>query len=75
MQSRWGISYKDAAHRLYLAEVEKFRVAKQAENAINLLRDRITNTIIHDISPVIDHIDHLQVPGTNANTRGQQPQS
>jgi hypothetical protein len=57
MQARWGISYKDAAHRLYLVEVEKFRVAKHAENSISCLRDRIENCIAHDISPVIKYID------------------
>jgi hypothetical protein len=66
MQARWGISYKDAAHRLYLVEVEKFRVAKHAENAITSLRDRIENCITHDISPVIKYIDspafHLPTP-------------
>jgi hypothetical protein len=62
MQSRWGISYKDAAHRLYLLEVEKFREAKQAEHAITSIRDRIHNTVIHDITPIIYHIDHLEWP-------------
>lgn len=61
-QSRWGISYKDAAHRLYLAEVEKFRVARKAENAINHLRDSIDNILMHEISPLIEHIDHLKFP-------------
>ena len=32
MQLQWGLSYKDAAHCLYLAELEKMRGSKQAEN-------------------------------------------
>lgn len=74
MQSRWGISYKDAAHRLYLAEVEKFRAAQQAENGMHSLRDRIHNTLIYEISPVIDHIDQLELPAPTAIGRGNDPQ-
>jgi hypothetical protein len=70
MQSRWGISYKDAAHRLYLAEVEKFRVAKQAKNAISALQDRIQTTVTHEIDPVINHIDNLELPPSTPKRRG-----
>lgn len=60
MQSRWGLSYKDAAHRLYLAEVARFRAEKDAENAFVGIRDRIDNVIMHDIYPVITKIDNGQ---------------
>jgi hypothetical protein len=57
MQSRWGLSYKDAAHRLYMAEVEKFRAEKHAENAMFAIRSRIDNIITHEIRPVINNLD------------------
>jgi hypothetical protein len=60
MQSRWGLSYKDAAHRLYLAELEKMRAYKEAENAMIRISGQIDKIIGHEINPAIHYIDHLQ---------------
>lgn len=57
MQSRWGISYKDAAHRLYLAELEKMKVDKEAENAMIRIWEEINRITTHEINPVINYID------------------
>lgn len=34
LQDRWGISYKDASHRLYMAEVEKLKVNAKCHKAV-----------------------------------------
>ena len=34
LQDRLGLSYKDAAHRLYMSEVEKLRMEKHAARAM-----------------------------------------
>ena len=70
LQTRWGISYKDAAHRLHMAEVEKFRVAKHAENAISALSDRIQTTVTHEIDPVIHYINNLKLPSPTPHDHG-----
>lgn len=41
LQARLGISYKDAAHRLYMAEVEKLNVNKRAHKALSTLRSHV----------------------------------
>ena len=57
MQSWWGLSYKDAAHHLYLAELEKMRESKQAENSMISVCQQIDRIITHDINPIINYID------------------
>jgi hypothetical protein len=57
LQATLGISYKDAAHRLYLTEVEKMKTEKQAELALSAIRETIDNTIINEIHPPISKID------------------
>jgi hypothetical protein len=52
-----------------MAEVEKFRVAKHAENAISALRDRIQSTVTHEIDPIIHHIDNLKLPSPTPHAR------
>ena len=61
MQARLGLSYKDAAHRLYMAEVEKMQAEKHAELAITSIRNRIDKTIIHEIFPPITSVDSGQM--------------
>jgi hypothetical protein len=57
LQSRLGISYKDAAHRLYSAEMAKLAAEQQALRGIESIRDRIDNSITHEIYPAINYID------------------
>lgn len=57
LQETLGISYKDAAHRLYMAEVNKMKAEKDSEVAITKVRQIIDNTIINEVYPVITEID------------------
>jgi len=57
MQTRWGLSYKDATHRLYLAEVEKLRVETKAESGFSGIRERIDKTIEQEIVDVLANMD------------------
>lgn len=45
MQDRLGISYKDAAHRLYMAEWERAKVDNIAQKAFSTLKRRTDETI------------------------------
>lgn len=40
MQERLGISYKDASHRLYMAEMERLKADEQAFKAFTTLEIR-----------------------------------
>ena len=59
IQGRWGISYKDAAHRLYQAKMAQLEAEEYALQAIENIRERMDNTIMEDIYPAISHIDNL----------------
>ena len=52
MQLWLGLSYKDVAHCLYLAELEKMRGSKQAENSMISIHQQIDRIITHDINPI-----------------------
>ena len=57
LQKKFGLSYKDAAHRLYMAEVAKIKTEKQAELAMTNIQENIDKTIINDIYPPLTKID------------------
>jgi len=57
LQDRLGLSYKDAAHRLYMSEVEKLRTERHAQRAILSIRTRLDNTIAERIFPPISQLD------------------
>jgi hypothetical protein len=59
IQGRWGISYKDAAHRLYLAKMAQLEAEERALRAIESIRERMDNSIMEEIYPAINHIDNL----------------
>ena len=59
MQERLGLSYKDAAHWLYLAEVARLEVEQEAMNGIEGIQERVDNAIFNEIIPVINYIDQL----------------
>jgi hypothetical protein len=63
LQDRLGLSYKDAAHRLYMSEVEKLRSEKHAARAMKSIRTRIDNTIVERIFPPISKLDGEEVSG------------
>lgn len=45
MQKRLGITYKDAAHRLFMAELEKLKVEEQMVKSYANLRARVEMSI------------------------------
>lgn len=57
MQERFGITYKDAAHRLFLAEVERLKLADAASNSFGAVRKRLDNIVEEEIFPPIKAID------------------
>jgi len=69
LQELLGISYKDAAHCLYMAEVEHLKVQQEAEMAFTKFKEQIDKTILHEIYPPITAIDKGNfdnvVPETN----------
>ena len=61
LQARLGLSYKDAAHRLYFGEVERLKAEKQADAAMTGIHNRIDKTICNEIYPVISSLDKGEV--------------
>jgi hypothetical protein len=57
MQQRYGICYKDAAHRLFMAEVERAKKCESAGNNFGVLAKRIDNLVIDDIIDPLIAID------------------
>lgn len=57
LQVLLGISYKDAAHRLYMAEVEKLKTESELEGSFTMIRDMIDKTITNEINTPISKID------------------
>jgi hypothetical protein len=58
LQQQLGLSYKDAAHRLYHSEVQKLAVEDDRCKAISALRQQIDMLITEEISERIRNIDH-----------------
>jgi hypothetical protein len=57
LQNRLGISYKDAAHRLYSAEVSKMKALKELTNSFQFIRRSIDIILVDEIKPPILNID------------------
>lgn len=57
LQETLGICYKDAAHRLYMAEVEKMEVENDTNKKFADLRMKIDDILENEIYPRIDMID------------------
>ena len=57
LQQQYGLSYKDAAHRLYHSEAQKLTVESDRQKAISGLRQQIDKLIAEDISDRIRSID------------------
>jgi hypothetical protein len=55
---RFGISYKDAAHRLYMAEIEKLKMADSTAKSYEMLKERVDDIVSQDIAPIIQEIDN-----------------
>lgn len=63
LQKTLGISYKDAAHRLFMAEVERVKKADSAAMAFSGLRKRIGEIVAEEICPPISAIDKGEFDG------------
>ena len=57
LQKQLGLSYKDAAHRLYMAELESTRVSDSASRYLERVRQQVDNFVIEEIGPAILAID------------------
>jgi len=57
LQKTLGISYKDAAHRLFLAEVERVKKAESATKSFAAIRHSLQSMVTSDIIPPINAID------------------
>jgi len=52
LQQQLGLSYKDAAHHLYLAEVERLQLANSAAKLMTFVRQRIDKISQELYSPI-----------------------
>jgi hypothetical protein len=57
LQATLGISYKDAAHRLYMAEVEKMEIENDTNKEFAFLRRKIDDILENEIYRPIDMVD------------------
>lgn len=57
MQSRYGICYKDAAHRLFMAEFERVKKADAARNNFGALAQQIEDIVLRDLINPLAAID------------------
>jgi len=57
LQTTLGIGYKDAAHRLFMAEVERVQKADSAAKAFGALRRCMDDILSEEIFPPISAID------------------
>ena len=63
MQNTLGISYKDAAHRLFMAEVERIKKADSAAKNFGAVRQSMASMICTDIISPILAIDKGKLDG------------
>lgn len=59
LQNQYGISYKDAAHRLYMSEVAQFKALDRGRRAISSIRQRIDKLLDNEILPAMKEIQRL----------------
>ncbi|KAM6500777.1 hypothetical protein JOM56_003791 [Amanita muscaria] len=67
MQERLGISYKDATHRLYMAEVEKLKADQNAHKAFVNLKSRTHDALIK-FNNHLSAIDNRETSGVLLHT-------
>ena len=61
LQDRLGISYKDAAHRLFMAEVEQVKKADSAAKAFRNVLERMDAHLAFEILEPLNSIDKGEV--------------
>ena len=57
LQATLGISYKNAAHRPFLAEVERVKKSDSAAKSFAAIRQSLESLVTSDIGPPIQSID------------------
>lgn len=57
LQQELGLSYKDSAHRLFLAEVEKLKEQDKAKKAFSAIRQRIDSIMDHELIAPMSLVD------------------
>jgi hypothetical protein len=63
IQQEFGLSYKDSAHRLFLAEISRLKTLERAHWALSYVRQRIDKVVDHELIPPMlklaeDNDDH-----------------
>jgi len=64
LQRTLGISYKDAAHRLYMGELERLKAERRTEQGMRGFRKHVDKTLFHEIYPPIIAIDNGHMDAT-----------
>ncbi|KAF8802330.1 hypothetical protein BYT27DRAFT_7261112 [Phlegmacium glaucopus] len=60
LAQKLGLSYKDAAHRLYMAEIERLKMADSAAKSFSALKHRMDKIVSHELYPPISAIDGIK---------------
>jgi hypothetical protein len=66
LQQRLGISYKDASHRLYLAEVERMKADEKAVKAFKILEEATRKALETAYQAVQEMELMASLPGSGA---------
>ena len=69
MQSQWGFSYEEAAHRLYLSEVRKLEALTDAQHGFRGVRERVDKTLDLEICPALEKVDGGGLSGKEGQDR------
>ena len=56
MQEQYGLSYKDSAHHLYLAEVGWLKTLDRAHKSFAAIRQRIDKVVDHELLPLMQQL-------------------
>lgn len=70
LQRTLGISYKEAAHRLYMSELERLKAERRTEQAMRGLREHVDKTLFHEIYPPLEEIDSGRLNKTQRDMTG-----
>ena len=57
LKERYGITLKDACHRLYMSEISKLEAIDATERTLAFIRERINKSMDHEIRQPIEQID------------------
>jgi hypothetical protein len=57
LKERYGITLKDACHRLYMQETSRLETIDTAQKTLAVVRDRIDKSMDHEIRQPIENID------------------